>query len=395
VREQGAWQLDSQAINGLRRWAEHFEPLTVCLPQADSRERAPAIQDWADPAALLATCGVQIVPMPFAYEARAYLHARSQARRRLRELIVEHRYLCFASIGPIGCWGNDAGVLASALERPYAVWTDSVVHALMRPSGPGLAAHLRWRVARTLAAYNERRVLGNASIGLFNGQSVHDAYARYCRRAVVVHDIHAGPEAAIADDALAAKIARVRSGAPLQVGYAGRVDDIKGPFDWIDALATAARAMPDGMLRADWYGDGPRLEAARQRVRELGVAEVITFHGFVRDREALLARVRRLDLFVHCHLTPESPRCLMEALISAAPIVGYESAYARGLVEGRGGGSFVPPRDVAGLARRVAALAADREALATLVLEAARSRGVFNDVAVFRHRAELLKAHLP
>ena len=52
-------------------------------------------------------------------------------------------------------------------------------------------------------------------------------------------------------------------------------------------------------------------------------------------------------VLVFCHTTPESPRNLVEALISGCPIVGYHSDFAAELV-GDGGGAFVTTGDVKG-----------------------------------------------
>jgi hypothetical protein len=51
----------------------------------------------------------------------------------------------------------------------------------------------------------------------------------------------------------------------------------------------------------------------------------------------LLAELRRAHVFVFTHVTPESPRCLLEALVSGSPIVGYKSAFAEEVTTGRGG----------------------------------------------------------
>jgi colanic acid/amylovoran biosynthesis glycosyltransferase len=98
---------------------------------------------------------------------------------------------------------------------------------------------------------------------------------------------------------------------------------------------------------------------------------------------------------VFCHVTPESPRCLLEALMSAVPLVGYWSAFAQDLVATEGGGEFVPIGDTEALAQAIARQALDAP-LRRRNTEAARRSGLhFSDEAVFAHRSELIKAHLP
>ena len=96
-----------------------------------------------------------------------------------------------------------------------------------------------------------------------------------------------------------------------------------------------------------------------------------------------------------CHKTPESPRCLIEALTCGTPIVGYDSAFPRELIEANGGGSLVARDDVAALATAVIGLAQDRRQLAALIHAAARDGAQFDDETVFRHRSELIRTHLP
>jgi glycosyltransferase involved in cell wall biosynthesis len=106
-----------------------------------------------------------------------------------------------------------------------------------------------------------------------------------------------------------------------------------------------------------------------------------------------LAGLREAHVFLFCHKTPESPRNLVEALISGCPIVGYASDFAAELTSG-GGGEFVPVGDQRGLAERLCRLASQRPALVALTRAAAESGKRFNDVAVFRHRSELIKKYL-
>jgi glycosyltransferase involved in cell wall biosynthesis len=136
------------------------------------------------------------------------------------------------------------------------------------------------------------------------------------------------------------------------------------------------------------------LDDARTRVRELGLENSIRFDGFVSDRSAVLGFLRGLDMFLFTHVTPESPRCLIEALISGLPLIGYASSYARELVSHRGGGQFSPIGDSGALAENLIRLARNREELKRLTSEAANGRGIYNDEAVFAHRSELIKRFL-
>jgi glycosyltransferase involved in cell wall biosynthesis len=95
------------------------------------------------------------------------------------------------------------------------------------------------------------------------------------------------------------------------------------------------------------------------------------------------------------HLTPESPRCLIESLLSGTPIVGYDNAFARDLLDGHGGGLLVPLGDWKKLGEAIATLAKDRGALSKMIREAGANGARFNDDTVFRERSALIKKYLP
>jgi glycosyltransferase involved in cell wall biosynthesis len=211
-------------------------------------------------------------------------------------------------------------------------------------------------------------------------------------RPFLVHDIHLKPEDRIDAEAMREKARRVRSGEPLRLVYAGRAVAIKGPFEWLRAMADLkGRGV---RFHARWLGDGPLLEEMKRELDRLGLGGHVELLGFVADREAVSQALRDADLFVFCHKTLESPRCLIEAMIAACPIVGYDSAYPRDLLAGAGDELLTPLGDPAALTRRIAELDENREALGSLIERVYDLGGSYSDVAVFRHRSDLIKEHL-
>jgi glycosyltransferase involved in cell wall biosynthesis len=75
--------------------------------------------------------------------------------------------------------------------------------------------------------------------------------------------------------------------------------------------------------------------------------------------------------------------------------VGYDSAYPRDLILENNGGELTPLNDVGALAQQVAALANDRGRLARLIENSYRDGAYFSSEAVFKHRSDLIKEHLP
>jgi len=391
---EGRLTFEAQACNGLARWADHFARLILVAPEvpgAPPKGWRPL--DTLDPAL---RARIDLRPVPATPRPLGFARALPASRHRLRAAIAEADYLCLAIGGLIGDWGAVAALTAHRMGKPYAVWTDRVESEVIRAG----ITHPRWR-ARWFArlthrptAWLERAVIRRAALGLFHGRETWEAFAPLCGGpSEIVHDIHLPAQDAIPPEALAAKRAAITAGAPLQIAYAGRADPLKGALDW---LAVLERLAAQGVeFRARWFGEGPDLEAMRARIEAAGLADRIALPGFTADRAALLKALRETHIFLFCHKTRESPRCLIEALISGAPIVGYDGAYPRDLVSAHQGGRFVPRGDIPALADLVATLEADRPALDALVSAAAADGAPFNDAAVFAHRSTLIRQHLP
>jgi len=393
-RGAGGLLVEAQALNGLRLWSQHFDRVTVCAAELPPDMADGSTIVWADPAHLLAQGRVVLEPLPWGYRPSDHFRFRDQVMRRFEALVPTHRYLCFSNLGAFGAWGNLAAAEARRLAKPYSLWFDWVLHQMPSSPGGGVLRNAKSRVLSAITKYQTDKAIRACSLGLFHGQTVYDAYAPLCKQPALVHDIHVHPEDAIADADLAAKLAALASEPTLRVGYVGRVHPMKAPFQWIEAIAETLAVAGSERVLATWLGDGPLLDAARDRVRSLGLESSIRFPGFVSDRDTLLSFLREQNVLAFCHITPESPRCLIEALISGTPLVGYESAYARELVADRGGAVLGPMGDPHALAQSVIRLSRDRQALQRLTEQAATARSIYNDEAVFEHRSVLIKRFL-
>lgn len=384
--------MELQAGNGLRRWAEHFGRVTAACPVLSEESAGGSSMVWVTAAEALAGTNVRLVGLPNGYVRLGWLKHRAEASRMLEPLIREHRYLHFGIGGCTGGdWGGLAARIAQRLGRAYCVHTDWVTHAMTRPAGWGVRA-MRQRWANWRMCRAERKVISGAALGMFHGADTYAAYHAWCRMPTLVHDSHVPASALPSAAEVEAKRARVQEGRPLKVVYAGRAAAMKGPMDWLGVMKRLAEKRV--AFEATWYGDGPELEAMRGFVEREGLSGRVRLAGFVADRQEMMRAMRESDVLVFCHLTPESPRNLIEALTQATPVVGYRSAYAANLVSS-GGGRLVDLGDVEGLAEAVAGWAGERSKLAEEVGRAAAAGSHLTDEAVFAHRAELTKAHLP
>ena len=386
--------VEAQALNGIRLWATHFGHVTVCAPILIPDDAFNATSVYVEPADLLATGRVSLEAFPWGYHVLDHFRYRAEVRKRYEALVAQHRYLCFTNIGSFGAWGSFGVEAAISQGRPFAIWLDLVVHEWVKSDRGASSDSIRSKIKSILAKRATDLAVEHCSLGLFHGKTVYDAYAPFCRQPELVHDIHISPQDEISDEMISARLTARKAGGIFRVGYLGRAHPMKAPLQWLEAIAIVAESIGPARLQATWLGDGPLLEPARERVRELGLESVVQFRGFVADRGEILDFLRAQDVFAFCHVTPESPRCLIEALISGLPIVGYDSSYARELVEGRGGAMLSAVGDPAALAANLIGLVEKPVALERLTWKAASNRGIYNDEAVFRHRSELIHQYL-
>jgi len=385
--QNGRFLIDSQAGNGLSQWARHFRRMTLVGKRfAEPPASGVVAIDALDLGDRLSVHGV-----PTAWTPAGHFRALMPMRQKLASLIDTHRYLHFALGGAWGDWGAIGALMAARRGRKASVWTDRVESQVMeieagRRSG---LSRLLGQVYAQRARWLERRAIRAASLGLFHGSDTFEAYRAFSREPHLAHNIHLKPQDRIDPAQLAAKIASCGKG-PLEIVYFGRVHPDKGPMDWIQTLKLAAA---QGVaFRARWFGDGPQLEEARAKVSALGLDGIVAFAGPIFDRDEVLDTLRSAHVAMFCHQTPESPRCLIEALVCGTPIVGYASAYPRDLIAANGGG-VLTAMEPADLAAQIGELAAARDHLAALIVKAARDGRDMNDEAVFAERAALMKEY--
>lgn len=393
--QHGRLMWDAQACNGLEQWADNFGSIVVAAPAIPeaAAERDKTIV-WRDTATLQDLERFQFVQLPWAYSLQEFFRTYKTTRKLLAEMIGQCQYLQFAIGGLVGDWAAIAALEAQRQGRNYAIHADRVEHqvVLQVAKKAQLKSRLVANVRSPLMAQLEKSVIKRASLGLWHGQDCYTAYSPFCLNSYVVHDVHTKVDDAITPAALAAKVKAAVSDPVLRICYAGRISSMKAPLEWVRSLGVARDLGVN--LQAIWFGNGELMEEMSALVSVLKLDSCVELYGLERDRGRLLQKIREAHIMPFTHITPESPRCLIESLVSGTPIVGYESQYVEELTENYGGGAFVPVHGWQPLGELIAALYHDRSRLAQLIQEAGSNGARFNDEAVFRERSQLIKRHL-
>ena len=150
--------------------------------------------------------------------------------------------------------------------------------------------------------------------------------------------------------------------------FVGRLEPLKDPDAAVLALARLKPALPQTALVV--IGDGSMRAQLELQCRELGISEDVRFTG-TRD-QAWIARTLSSAAVVIC---PYSGLALVEAALSATPVVGYDIEWHAELIESGETGILVPYRDTDALVRAVEMLLRDPER-GRVMGEAARVRAL-------------------
>ncbi|WP_017653687.1 glycosyltransferase [Fortiea contorta] len=392
----GKFGFDHQTSSGFIRWAENFDRVVIACPVLPKymAEASKTSSTWQPISDLPCADKLELIPLPFAYKIQDFIKYYSSISQVIKTQIQECQYLCFGICGLIGDWGAVACLEAIKLKRPYAIWADRVEYEVISRTLHRASLKRRIKEYLTLPFMKpyQRYLVNRSHLGLFQGQDCYSAYSPFCEKSYCVYDVHTQKSDWIDTSSLELKIASILSNAPLQIVYAGRCAEMKGPVDWVRAVHQAYKAGVD--IHATWLGDGPLLPEMKSLAEELGISDRIHLTGFVSERSQILETLKKHHIFLFCHKTPESPRCLVESLVSGSPIIGYGSSYPEGLVSEHGGGLFVPTNDWQKLADLIVELNLDRVRLSKLIKEAALSGRMFDQETLFKHRSDLIKQYL-
>lgn len=387
--------VESQAGNGLERWADNFESLIVAAPTIpEALAQQDKTMTWRDTITLTNPQRFKFVPLPWAYSPFKFFSCYGSVRADLKELISDSRYLQFALGGLFGDWAAVAALEAHKQGRTYTIHNDRVGHeVILRASKEAkLNIQLRARIYSPLIAIYHQRIIKNCTLGLWQGQDCYAAYSPFCNNSHLVYDVHTKSSDIINDLELIEKVKRVSNDEILRICYVGRIDSMKAPFDWVKAVE---RAKTLGVnLQATWMGEGVLFEQMKAMIAKRGLNSCIKLTGFEDNRELLLKKIRQSHIMLFTHVTSEAPRSLIESLVCGTPIIGYQSKYVEEIVKDFGGGMFVPIHDWKKLADCLVTLFQERQILSHLIKDAAENGKRFNDEVLFKQRSELIKTHL-
>lgn len=130
-------------------------------------------------------------------------------------------------------------------------------------------------------------------------------------------------------------------------------------------------------------------DAARQLANESGVADAVTFPGYLAGPEKDRALLDH-DVFLNTTCIDNTPVSVLEAMAAGLPVVTTDVGGLRVLLEDGACGTLVPDGDAPALASAIRALRADPDRKDEMVARAKRRSQAFESDAVLREWESLL-----
>ena len=140
------------------------------------------------------------------------------------------------------------------------------------------------------------------------------------------------------------------------VGFAARIEHLKGPMILLEAFARASRSC--GELRLVIAGSGSQEQSVMARARALGLASQCEFVGVYTRPEQRKAFMERLDIFALPSLTEGTPNSIVEAMSHGVPTIASAVGGIPDLIN-RETGILFPPGDEQALGQAIVRLAKD------------------------------------
>ncbi|TSC80405.1 MAG: putative Glycosyl transferase, group 1 [Candidatus Peregrinibacteria bacterium Gr01-1014_25] len=200
-----------------------------------------------------------------------------------------------------------------------------------------------------------------------------------------VANLHRAPSLYLDHDALQPDATMTKS---VDVACCGRLVRSKG----FDRLLEALALLPRATLAV--VGDGPERERLERRARNLGIADRVTWRGWLEDQTAVYRALQTARVIAVPSLSEGGPRIAVEAMALGLPVVATRVGILPDVIVDGENGAFTDgsPADLAAVIGKLLADEAMRQRLG----ESARGvLGLFERRTLIKQYADFLKSIVP
>lgn len=236
-----------------------------------------------------------------------------------------------------------------------------------------------------------RRALALADGIQINGTAAAAVYQKLNRNPLVYLDSRTTEDMYAGETAMAARRARLLSGAPLRLAFSGRLEPLKGA-DHLPRIA--ARLKERGIrFRLEIFGTGSLESAMVRDIAAAGLEDCVSLEGNVDFETVLSTHMRdRIDLFVCCHRQGDPSCTYLETLSCGVPIAGYANSAFAGILERADCGWSVKTGAAEALGDLIAGLDTKRQEIADKAARGLRFAEDHSFEKTFKRRIDHLKS---
>jgi glycosyltransferase involved in cell wall biosynthesis len=241
-------------------------------------------------------------------------------------------------------------------------------------------------VVWTIQSEVRRRQAFKAATALqANGAPAAKWYRRASANVLPYFDTRLSGADVASEAEVSAKAARRAAGGALRLVFSGRLEKLKGADHLVPV---AERLMSRGVdFRLDIFGVGSLADAIRERALRAGLADIVKVHEPLDFETQLVPRLRtEFDLFLCCHRQSDPSCTYMETLGCGVPIIGYDNRAFAGVLEVSDVGWLVPMGNLDAMARKIAELDAERDAISAKAATAIALASEHSFEATFERR---------
>jgi glycosyltransferase involved in cell wall biosynthesis len=161
------------------------------------------------------------------------------------------------------------------------------------------------------------------------------------------------------------------------------------PNKGLRALIRAMHDIPKARLLV--VGDGPMRNEAEELTRELGMADRVTFLGWVPSLESVAGAIQTASIFVMNSMSEGGPRSALEAMACGMPVIATPVGIMPFVIK-NGVNGFFTTGEPADLTKKISMLLADEALRERVGREASKILDRFEKTALVKEYADFLKS---
>lgn len=204
-----------------------------------------------------------------------------------------------------------------------------------------------------------RQAFGRAHGLQANGYPAFAHYAPLSSNSMMYVDNRVGQRLLATKEEVAAREARLLSGAPLRMLHSGRLEYLKGSHDLV-SVATSLRAR--GVeFTLDIFGTGSLEEDIRRDIEREKLGDIVRLYGPVDFETELVPYAREnADIYLSCHRQSDPSCTYVENMGCGLAVIGYGNRMWSALSKASGAGATATMGDTVELAQRIAEASSNR-----------------------------------